>query len=57
MRSRPGVWLRSLINGLMTRPPVGYRRESVAEDKYRDIPLWANRVQDRFLTPRLTRTA
>lgn len=52
MRSRPGVWLRSLMAGLLTRPVLGYVRVPVDKDHTRLEPLWPNRTQARFLSAR-----
>lgn len=57
MRNRPGVWLRSLISGLVSRPPLGFRREDIDETHYRLVPIYANRVQQTFLTRHAQRTA
>lgn len=50
MRSRPGVWLRSALTGLISRPPVAYREEPIpGDDKHiRLVPIWGTRVQKRW---------
>jgi hypothetical protein len=51
MRARPGVWLRSAISGLLARPPLGYVRVPVDETHERTLPVWPNRVQQKFIAP------
>jgi hypothetical protein len=54
MRSRPGVWLRSLVTGLLSRPPIGYYVEAIDREHERRHPIWPNRVQQHFYEPRYT---
>lgn len=54
MRAMPGAWLRQHIDGLFTRPPMGYRWVPVKGDSKREqlTPIWPNRAQERFVAPR-----
>lgn len=53
MRSMPGAWLRDLIDGLMCRPILGYSRLPNEDQKTeRFVPIWPNRVQERFMSQR-----
>lgn len=45
MRTRRWAWLRGEIEGLLTRPPLGYVRVQADEKHTRLTPLWGTRLQ------------
>lgn len=52
MESRSWRWLRVRIEGLLTRPPLGFYDEPAQQRGYvRRHPIWPNRLQRHFYGP------
>jgi hypothetical protein len=45
IRTRTWRWLALRIEGLLNRPPIGYVRVPVDDERERSQPLWGTRVQ------------
>jgi hypothetical protein len=51
MNGRPWRWLRVRVEGLLTRPPLGFFEEPVDRKHMRRHPIWPNRLQRHFYGP------